>query len=103
MNRVATNQIDRRSYICGLLLTLLLALGSLYMYLLSAAVVHVVMQKQIDSDINKISAEIAKLESAYIEKQHALSKEVATLDGFIDAKNKIFITKGDAGLALGSR
>lgn len=90
----------RPSHLCGLLFTALLALAASYMYFLSASVIHVVMQKQISGEIHELNFEIAKLESNYIEKQHELSREVASLEGFIATENKIFIKKGDTGLAF---
>lgn len=101
MNYKTQTLIQRPNYFCGFFLTALLTLSALYMYLLSSTIVHVVMQKQISSEIHQMNSAIAKLESEYILKQHAISREVATLDGYINVENKIFINKGDTGLALG--
>jgi len=79
---------------------LLLALTALYIYLLSATVIHVVMQKQYGSDIHEINSEIAKLEAEYINKQHAMSNEIATMTGFISVAEKVFINKSESSLVL---
>lgn len=94
------NIIQNPSYLSGFFLTVLLFLAASYMYFLSATIVRVVMQKQWSGEIHQLNSDIAKLESEYIEKQHAISREVASLDGFIAINNKIFINKGDTGLAL---
>ena len=103
MNYKTQSLIQKPNYFCGFFLFALLTLSALYMYLLSSTIVQVVMQKQISSEIHELNSDIAKLESEYIEKQHALSREVASLDGFVSVENKIFINKSDTGLALSAR
>ncbi len=71
-----------------------------YMYLLSATVVHVVMQKQLNGDIRETNSEVAKLESKFIDMQHSMSDEVASMHGFVEVKEKVFINKTSDSLAL---
>ena len=70
------------------------------MYFLSATVVHVVMQKETTRAIYALHSEIASLEAEYIDRQHAISEEIATLHGFVGIESKIFVDKGDTSLVL---
>ncbi len=71
-----------------------------YMYFLSLSVVHVVMRKEVLTEINQLRSEIAFLESSYIEANHVISQQVANTDGFVAVKEKVFITSGGDGLVL---
>lgn len=71
-----------------------------YMYFLSLSVVHVVMRQEIDGEIRELNTQVSQLESAYIEKQHAVSSEIATLHGFVMADKKIFIDRTADTLVL---
>ena len=71
--------------------TLLLLGVVAYMYFLSLSVVHVVMRKEVIQQTNQLRSEIAFLETEYIEAHHTISTRVATLDGFNQVENKIFI------------
>lgn len=62
-----------------------------YMYFLSLSVVHVVIRKEVLRDTNLLRSEIALLETKYIEANHIISTRVATLDGFTEVQNKVFI------------
>jgi hypothetical protein len=70
------------------------------MYFVSASVVHVVMRKEIDREIAEKSSEISALEAHFIEAQHSVSKDIATLHGFEVATEKIFIDKTESTLSL---
>jgi hypothetical protein len=71
-----------------------------YMYFLSLSVVHVVMRKEATAEIGKLRSEIARLETSYIEAKHVISAKVATLEGYNQNQDKIFIHK-DSALVLG--
>ena len=102
MTQAQQKQVYKRS-ICTLCLVFLcLVLGSLYIYLLSSTVVHVVMQKEINRELQDLSSQIAGLEATYIEQQHSMSNEVATLQGFVTVTEKIFIDKGESSLVFRS-
>ncbi len=62
-----------------------------YMYFLSLSVVHVVVRKEVLRDINSVRSELALLEAKYIEANHIISTRVATLDGFSEVQDKVFI------------
>ncbi len=71
-----------------------------YMYFLSLSVVHVVMRKEATQQISHLRSEIANLEAEYIEAKHQISARVATLDGYNNNQNKIFISKEEKSLVL---
>ena len=81
---------------------LLVLVGS-YMYLVSASVVHVVIQKEINKDMRALHSEIAALETEYIDAQHAVSNNLASLDGFVETTDKIFLDRTPASLVLSSQ
>lgn len=102
MSRVRYNRIERDHYFLVGAFTLLVGLVCLYGYLLSATVVHVVMQKEVRHEISETHTEIAKLEAEYIAKQNTVSDEIASLEGYVVTDAKIFIAKGDTSLVLSS-
>lgn len=79
----------------------LLFVSGLYIYFLSASVVHVVMRKELDREILHMSSYVSELESEYIEAQHSMSNRIATLGGFIETDEKIFINRMPDTLVLG--
>ncbi len=71
-----------------------------YMYFLSASVVHVVMRKEVDKEIATLSSSVGSLEASYIEFQHSVSKDIASLRGFTQTEEKIFIDRTEGSLSL---
>jgi hypothetical protein len=80
-------------------LSCIIVLGA-YMYFLSTSIVHVVMRKEVDTQISDLGSKISKLESVYIERQHAVSNDIAVRQGYVEAENKIFIDKSGDTLVL---
>ena len=78
----------------GLVLSVL-CLSGLYFYFLSASVIHVVMTEELAEKANQAQGEIAALEAAYMDKQHAISLEVVERRGYIASVEKIFIDRGE--------
>lgn len=91
-------ELERRCFYGAL--AFLVMVCSLYIYFLSASVVHVVMRKELDKEIAETSSYVSQLESQYIEAQHAMSEEVATMQGYVRADHKIFIDRTDTSVAL---
>jgi hypothetical protein len=60
-------------------------------YSISSAVAHVVIRKEVDSSISELSTSVSQLEAEYIELQHSVSSDIATMKGFVFADKKIFI------------
>jgi len=72
----------------------------LYIYFLSASVHHVVMRKEIDKEITTQGSSVSMLEAAYIEAQHAVSEDIASMRGFALTNDKIYIDRSDTTLVL---
>lgn len=101
MNRVTQQPklyTDKRAFV--VLSTITLALFTLYVYFISASIVHVVLRTEVSQDITHLSSEISSLESKYIAAQYKVSNDVATLQGYQKAPNKVFITRAAENLAF---
>ena len=92
---------DKRAFMC--LCSMSLILFVLYVYFISASVVHVVMRTEISHDITKLSSDISGLESSYIQEQHKVSADIASLQGYAIATEKTFIDKKKDNLVLRSQ
>ncbi len=97
--RTAYEEESRLFYVA--LSTFVIVAGA-YMYFVSASVVNVVMRMEVDGDIRALTTKVGELEAAYIEKQHAVSSDIAGMRGFVMADTKIFIDKAEDTLVLGS-
>ncbi len=64
-----------------------------YMYFVSASIVSVVMRKEVDTQLSLLNSSVSELEATYIERQHAVSSEFASQQGFVSAEKKIFIDR----------
>ncbi len=71
-----------------------------YMYFVSQSVMHVVLRKEADTQLVELAASVSQLEAAYIEEQHSVSSDIASMRGFVLAEDKIFIDKSDDTLVL---
>ncbi len=78
----------------------LVASVTLYIYFLSASVVHVVMRKEVDKEITTVHTVLSTLETEYIEAQHAVSEDIASLRGFTQTDKKIYIDRTETALVL---
>lgn len=93
--RVATKTFDLPSLYLTIGVVTFLGLVVLYMYFLTMSVVHVVLRKEVVTSIRDVESQIASLESSYINAQHTVSDQMATLESFTQNDNKIFVTRGD--------
>jgi hypothetical protein len=102
MNRtiVAVLNIKRETWVFGLTGSIVVLIG-LYIYFLSASIVHVVIRQENAQALKTQQSRIAALEREYIAAQHQLSADVAALDGYVAAENKIFINRTESSLVLG--
>lgn len=73
-----------------------------YLYFLNMSVVQVVMRSEELQKQRNLHAEIASLEAKYIEAQHAVAARIALLDGYDTADTKVFVSREQASLVLGS-
>lgn len=98
----ATNIINIKYTIEHFVLCALLAsaltLGGLYVYFLSVSVHHVVISKELEEKTHTLHSEIATLEAAYMEKQHAISVEVVADRGYLASQEKVFLDRGDSSI-----
>jgi hypothetical protein len=72
----------------------------LYLYFLNLSVVHVVMRQDATTEIKELQTEIAVLEARYIDAQHTIASRIAMLDGYNTETEKIFVSRGSAGLVF---
>ncbi len=103
MNRAATQTINIEKTLFAAFSSLALLLFCLYVYFVSASVVHVVIRTEIDQEITKIATEISELESEYIAAQHKVSSDIASLQGYTQSGTKIFIDRTPASLVLSTQ
>ena len=100
MTKVSQKSIQKEKAIFMVLVAVCIMLVSLYMYFVSASVVHVVMRTEIDQEITKISSDISELEGKYIEAQHRVSSDIASLQGYQKTAEKIFLDRNEDSLVL---
>lgn len=72
---------------------LCLMLFAMYIYFISASIVHVVIRTEVSQDVKKVSSEINLLEGRYIEAQHKVSSDIASLQGYTQTSKKVFIDR----------
>lgn len=99
MNSIAATIQKEKRYLmvaCGVMLGLFV----LYVYFLSATVVHVVVRKEVTKDITELYTQISNLEAEYIDAQHSVSGRLSSLDGFVETQQKIFIDRRPSTLVL---
>lgn len=80
--------------------SILLALFLIYIHLICATVVHVVIRKEAETSIAELRSEISTLEAAYIERQHAVSDEIALQQGYVAVAEKIFLERTDTTVVV---
>ncbi len=71
-----------------------------YMYFLSSSVMNVVMRMEVDREIATLGTNVGRLEAEYIEMQHSVSSDIATLQGYVVLDKKVFIDKAEDTLVL---
>jgi hypothetical protein len=81
-------------------LSLCVGMFAAYMYFLSESVMHVVMRKEVDREISSTGTQVGELESQYIELQHSVSNEIASMQGYVPVEEKIFIGKTSETLVM---
>ena len=89
---------DKRAFVT--LTAVCVALFCLYIYFVSASVVHVVLRTEVGRDVTLLSSEISELEGKYIEGQHKVSADIASLQGYEKIGDKIFIKRTEDSLVL---
>lgn len=85
---------------CISLVLCLLVLFAMYVYFISASIVHVVIRTELDQQVSKVSSQISLLESSYITAQYKVSNDIASLQGYTQTSEKFFIDRSSASLVL---
>lgn len=78
-------------------------LAVVYMYCVSATVMHVVERKEMTRAISDLNSQVSQLEAEYIAAQHNISAQVASQSGFVETTEKIFIERTDTTLVVRDR
>lgn len=81
----------QQSYLC---LAVLVIAVCAYLYFLNLSVVHVVIRKEHVQEMNQLHADIAMLETSYIDAQHKISDRMAVAGQYDEHAEKIFIVRG---------
>ncbi len=74
-----------------------------YVYFLCFSVVHVVMRTETEHSIAAMHSELSELETKLMLAQHKVSEEIATLSGYVEPTNRVFIDRGESSLVLRDR
>lgn len=82
------------------LLGLFVGLVGLYMYLVSATVMHVVLQTELKQEAKHVTSEISMLENKLILAQHKVSADIASMQGFTAVSKKVYIDRTPDSLVL---
>jgi predicted HAD superfamily hydrolase len=82
------------------LISLIFALIGLYMYFLSASIMHVVMRTEVEQKISAVQSELSSLETELMLAHHRVSSDIASLEGYVEPLKKHFIDRGEQSLVL---
>lgn len=100
MSRTKVKTINKDKIICLSLAGMTVALFGLYIYFISATVAHVVIRKEVSQDLVAMHTDISQLETDYIDAQHRVSEEIASLEGYQPIVDKVFIDRNPSSLVL---
>lgn len=75
-------------------------LFALYVYFICASIMHVVAREEVQKAMAQHRSHLSALESDYIAAQHAVSEDVAYLDGYEATHTKVFIDRTEPSLVL---
>lgn len=88
-----TKQLNLQKQACIALTSLCVVLFATYIYFISASIVHVVIRTETNQELKKVNSEISLLEARFIEAQHRVSSDIASLQGYTPTSNKVFIDR----------
>lgn len=100
MTRTVPHQLQLQKRLAIALFGACLMLFALYVYFLCASVMHVVMRTEIDHNVRERRSHISALEAEFIAAQHAVSKDIAALDGYERVTDKVFVDRSAPSLVL---
>lgn len=102
MTRAITQQSVLQKRLALGLIFVCLSLFSLYIYFICASVMHVVFRTEIDHSVRELRSQISLLEGEFIAAQHAVSQNIAQLDGYERVTAKTFVDRNQPSLVLNS-
>jgi len=97
---IRKTQSNIEQKVCIALGTLCLVLFVMYVYFISVSVVHVVIRTETNQEMKKVSSEISLLEGRFIEAQHKVSSNIASLQGYTQTSKKVFIDRAAPAFVL---
>ncbi len=101
MTRINTTPCHTEQRFFFATLSFFLILFGLYIYFISASVVHVIARKEVDQAIIRVNSHIGELESTYITAKQAIAPETIAAYGFVSAStSKIYVQKAPSNLVL---
>ena len=100
MTRTNTTPYAQQQRIFFAALSLLLILFAAYIYFISAAIVHVIVRKEIDRELTELSSKVGDLEAAYIASQSKIDEETIGRFGFAPASDAVYVRRAATDLAL---
>lgn len=101
MTKANTTPYHTERHLFFAALSFLFILFGLYVYFVSASVVHVVARKEIDREVAQVSSRIGDLESAYITAKQAIAPDSIEQYGFVTTlAPKIYVWKAPVNLVL---
>jgi hypothetical protein len=101
MTRTATIPYHTERNFFFVALSFFLTLFGLYIYFISASVIHVIARKEIDQKIARVNSHIGEFESTYIAAKQAITPDTIAQYGFVAASpSKIYVQKAPTNLVL---
>ena len=79
-----------------LIIGLFLGVGglcALYMYLISASIIHVVLQRETEQSIGKHAAKLGVLEHQFLTRRDGITVNLALAEGFVPVSGKNFASR----------
>lgn len=102
MTKRQTNKIITEKRLFFVLASTFVLLVGLYMYLVSATVMHVVLQTENSQALKVVNSDISELENQLILAQHKVSSDIASMQGYTAITEKVFIDRAPDSLVLGN-
>ncbi len=96
----STSQPRNQKRIALTLIVLCGILFALYVYFICASILHVVARGEVDKTLSERRSTISSLEADFIAAQHAVSENVAYLDGYEEVHTKVFIERTEPSLVF---
>ncbi|NCU28183.1 MAG: hypothetical protein EOM85_00710 [Candidatus Moranbacteria bacterium] len=87
------NNITTQKVLLRILLTTAIVLSICYVYLIGNITFNIVARKSLESTIANLSAEVDRLDLAYLNKVNEIDREYALNNGFVENHQNIFVSR----------